>query len=261
MDLLWGSFAMTDLYKFEDPGTDTSQPLTVMKRVAIMDSLVPLKGLSVLDGGCGSGGYVLEMLDRGVAAQGVEFEKQKVDIWTRKYPGDDRVRVGDLQALGFHPETFDVVILNEVLEHVDDQDKALTEVMRVLKPGGHLFLFSPNRFHPFETHGFISARTGKNTGLVRTFGLPYLPDHLRSSDLRAWALNYWPSELRQLVKKHGFHVKQHRYVWQTLENISGNQRGVMKAISPTLRPVFALAEKIPLVRRLGVSQLIFATKH
>jgi SAM-dependent methyltransferase len=40
------------------------------------------------------------------------------------------------------------------LEHVQDDQKAIQEIIRVLKPGGLLVLFVPNRGYPFETHGF-----------------------------------------------------------------------------------------------------------
>jgi len=47
----------------------------------------------------------------------------------------------------------DLVISNEVIEHVQDDRKAVEEMIRILKPGGRLILFCPNRGYPFETHG------------------------------------------------------------------------------------------------------------
>ena len=47
---------------------------------------------------------------------------------------------------------FDVVSTIEVLEHVRDVDMAMSEIVRVLKPGGALLVSVPNRYFPFETH-------------------------------------------------------------------------------------------------------------
>ncbi|MCX5908448.1 MAG: class I SAM-dependent methyltransferase, partial [Deltaproteobacteria bacterium] len=45
-------------------------------------------------------------------------------------------------------ESFDVVIELDVLHHIDDLGKALNEVFRVLKPGGHFLVFEPNICNP-----------------------------------------------------------------------------------------------------------------
>ena len=55
--------------------------------------------------------------------------------------------------------TFDLVLSHEVIEHVADDRAAIAESVRVLKPGGRLALFAPNRGYPFETHGiFLCGR-------------------------------------------------------------------------------------------------------
>jgi SAM-dependent methyltransferase len=59
------------------------------------------------------------------------------------YPQSADVRCVDMLNMEFAPNTFDVVIANHVLEHVDDVDKALSEVWRVLKPGGCAILQTP----------------------------------------------------------------------------------------------------------------------
>jgi SAM-dependent methyltransferase len=48
---------------------------------------------------------------------------------------------------------FDLVLSHEVIEHVQDDRAAISEMVRVLKPGGRAIIFCPNRGYPFETHG------------------------------------------------------------------------------------------------------------
>lgn len=59
------------------------------------------------------------------------------------YPAAPEVRKVDLLSLPFEADHFDFVIVNHVLEHVDDDGKALTEILRVLKPGGVAILQTP----------------------------------------------------------------------------------------------------------------------
>ena len=71
-------------------------------------------------------------------------------------------------------ESFDLALLNEVLEHVTNETKALQEIWRVLKPKGILIIFSPNRLYPFETHSVYHKRLGRKLPITVPF-IPYIP--------------------------------------------------------------------------------------
>lgn len=241
-------------------GSDTGSPLNLTKRVELIGQWVDLPASRVLDAGCGSGSFVHAMAQSGADAHGIEYVEEKVAEWQARFPGDSRVQRGDLEGLD-HPEhSFDAVLLNEVLEHVPDDARALAEVHRVLKPGGTLIIFSPNRFHPIETHGVYSRRTGRHLVQMRAFGVPYLPVSIGNRYLRYWSRNYWPDELKTMVRDAGFEVRHHSYVWQTFENISGSQPTWVGNLKHVMRRVAAVAERTPLARRLGVSQLVVATR-
>jgi SAM-dependent methyltransferase len=59
------------------------------------------------------------------------------------YPTRSDIRRVDLQEIDFPAEHFDFVIANHVLEHVNDDGQALSEIFRVLRPGGHAVLQTP----------------------------------------------------------------------------------------------------------------------
>lgn len=59
------------------------------------------------------------------------------------YPTTEDILRVDMQAMPFESNTFDLLLANHVLEHVSALDRALTEIHRVLKPGGHAILQTP----------------------------------------------------------------------------------------------------------------------
>jgi len=56
--------------------------------------------------------------------------------------------VGSAESIPRDEESFDIIIELDVLHHVSDLDKTLSEIHRVLKPGGHFFVFEPNICNP-----------------------------------------------------------------------------------------------------------------
>ena len=242
-------------------GGDTAQPINLAARLALIQRHIPLAGRKLIDCGCGSGGYVLELLKLGCDAWGVESNEGKVQHFKLSAKEPDRVKPGDLERIKFGDGTFDVALLNEVLEHVPHDQKALAEICRILKPGGTLVVFSPNRLYPFETHGVSWKSSGRRVLPYRTLFVPYLPVRLGKRFLDYHARNYFPSELKRMVCNAGFEVIYRTYMWQTFENISGTQPKLIRVLSPLLRQVSFTFERIPLLRAFGVSQVIFAKKR
>lgn len=243
----------------EVAGSDTDAPRILAKRLGIMLRWRDLAGLRVLDAGCGAGGYVTAMAAAGADAAGIEYMADKVAEWQARHPGDDRVRQGTLAAIDFPDASFDAVLLNEVLEHVPDDRQALQEIFRVLKPGGTLFMFTPSRWYPVETHGFLT-KSGKHLSGLRAPFLPWIPLRISERYVTFWARNYWPGELATITRGEGFAIDHHGFVWQTFENISGGRKRLIHRIAPLARAVADLAERLPIVHRFGVSQLIVARR-
>lgn len=95
-----------------------------------------------LDVGTGAG-YLLEILKEfGFDVSGTEVSTYWKETVEKKFP--NRVFLGELETANFENEFFDLVLLTDVLEHLSDPKKTLREVGRILKPGGYLFLTSPN---------------------------------------------------------------------------------------------------------------------
>lgn len=249
-----------DKYENIQPaGESTGAPRNLARRFALMQRFIDLEGRRVLDMGCGNGRYVLGFLERGADAWGVDFSEAAVREYRHAASRPERVTRGDIERLDFEDNRFDLVLLNEVLEHVPNDRAAVAEAWRVLRPGAWLMVFSPNRLHPFETHGVTLRRSGRVVPHYVPF-VPYIPLSLGKRLFRYHARNYSPRELGRLVLTQPFTIEARTCIWQTFENISGSAPRPIRVLSPVLRAISLTLEKIPLIRRCGVSQVILARK-
>jgi SAM-dependent methyltransferase len=239
-------------------GGDTATPLNLAKRLAVIRQYAgDVRGRRVVDCGCGAGDYVHALRQLGADAWGIEYSREK--LASAPAPVAGRVAVGDLHHIALGEGTMDLALLNEVLEHVPDDRCALREVHRVLTPGGMLLIFSPNRRYPFETHGaYVKGSTRRIPHYVPF--VPYVPLSLARRFAHFWARNYWPGELRRLVRGAGFDIMHTDYVWQTFEGISNHQPASIARTKGLLRVLSSSLERVPLIRTLGVSQVIVARK-
>jgi SAM-dependent methyltransferase len=94
----------------------------------------------LLEVGCAGGWLLKHAIERGWKAQGVELS---ADAVARARGLGLEVFHGELADAGLLDQAFDLVYMGDVLEHVPDCRAVLAEVVRVLKPGGHLYLRGP----------------------------------------------------------------------------------------------------------------------
>lgn len=113
----------------------------------------PLENLSILDIGCGEGGTSMALAARGANVTAMDFNEKRVQKLRKQVEAVNAsitVQAGDAHRLNFANPTFDWVILQDVIEHLPNPEKAIQEVSRVLKPAGHLYLSTPNRWSPLN---------------------------------------------------------------------------------------------------------------
>ena len=123
-------------------------------------------GDRALDLGCGEGPFTAELAGAGARAIGVEVAPAALHRARQRHPGLDFRRVPIDGPLPFEDQSFDLVWSSEVIEHVADTARWLSEVRRVLAPGARLLLTTPN-------HG----RTRVAVGGIERFSEP-LGEHL-----------------------------------------------------------------------------------
>lgn len=111
--------------------------------VALLGERLTRDGRRLLDAGCGTGGFLRWALQEGsfASAAGVDIGSAAIELARQSLPGVD-LRAAPLRALPFEDDSFDLVVSNDVLQHVpeSDVDASLSELRRVLAPGGSVLL-------------------------------------------------------------------------------------------------------------------------
>ena len=115
-------------------------------------------GKTVLDCGCGEGGKTTYYASLGAKhVVGIDivpaYEQRATDFARQKGYGDVfEFCLTDATKLPYPDGTFDTIIMNDFIEHVNKPEEALKEGLRVLKPGGRLYTNFPPYYHPYGAH-------------------------------------------------------------------------------------------------------------
>lgn len=129
------------------------------RRFEEVSSLLEKVDGNVLDIGCADGMFTKVIHDKTHAKKVVAIDVLKKSIdWAKKHwkkYKDMEFRVGDGEHLKFKSQTFDAVVALEVLEHVHEPIKVLTEIKRILKKNGYAVLLVPSDSNLFKAVWYL----------------------------------------------------------------------------------------------------------
>lgn len=183
----------------------------LLRRERIVRAALPLSGAVLLDFGCGNGAQTRSFFRDFPTVIGADVNA----AFLREFQAKARLEDGihrpnavqyDGRTLPIADGSVDVVVSFEVLEHVEDDHRALQEIHRVLKPGGHVAISVPNRWWIFETHGARLPWLAWN----RVPFFSWLPRAVH--DRYAHARIYRRREIVRMLEEHGFCVLESAYV-------------------------------------------------
>lgn len=153
---------------------------------------------NLLDLGCANGSLMYAMRGLGWETSGVDVNGDAVEI-ARKHGLD--ARVGTLESARFDDNTFDVVYLGDVIEHVPSPGAVCQEIHRVLRPGGLVVMRTPN-----AACGFASLTLSASSITGSSWAHSEAPYHLHE---------FTPRGLARLLESIGFDI-----AWNTRDGRS-----------------------------------------
>lgn len=184
------------------------------RRLKMIAQWARLDHARVLEAGGGVGVYAAQIGQRYPTAsvEMFDIETERVREGRRDTPHGV---VAAAEHLPYASHYFDTILSSDVIEHVVDDRAAASEMVRVLKPGGRIVLFTPNRWYPFETHGYYwrGEYHFGNTPLIN-----YLPDPLRDR-LAPHVRTYTARGLRRLFASCPVRILTHQRIFAGYDNI------------------------------------------
>ncbi len=157
------------------------------------------KGMRVLEIGCGEAGVLKPFLELGCDAVGVEFDVIRFEMpkeLLSNYLSNGQLKLIGKDIFTVDVETelggkFDIIILKDVIEHIHDQPKLITDLKQFLNPSGCIFFGFPPWQMPFGGHQQLNTN--------KFFGaLPYY--HLLPKKIYKWLIKLGKGPLEELMQ-------------------------------------------------------------
>jgi SAM-dependent methyltransferase len=219
------------------------------RRLALIRRYVDLENTRILDVGCGIGTYVNRLRGLSEHVYGIDIDEQRIRRGSVTLPN---LALAVSEHMPFPDSSFDVILLHEVIEHVSDDAVTLQEACRVVRPGGKVVIYAPNRLYPFETHGLYLGKRyiSGNIPLVN-----YLPGFLRQR-LAPHVRVYSTGSLRALTRGLDASWVAHTVVYPGFDKIAARSGLVAK----TLRAILYRLENT-WFRAFGLSHFLVLEKR
>lgn len=195
----------------------------------------------VLENGCGVGIYLSRLAQLSPRAAGLEFDLQRA---REAHQIAQHVVNAAGEMLPLPSSSFDFVLSHEVLEHVQDDRACVEEMVRILRLGGRMAVFVPNRGYPFETHG-VYWRGRYQFGNIPLVN--YLPRRFRNR-LAPHVRVYSAKELESLFSGLPVRFVQRRIIFGAYDNIIARRpkfgrvlRGILQELENSPAQIFGLS--------------------
>ncbi|CAB1055274.1 hypothetical protein D1BOALGB6SA_7 [Olavius sp. associated proteobacterium Delta 1] len=208
----WSDFAddyLENLYK-----NVKEYPSLVLRHRYILE-MFESDGKYVADIGCGPGEMICDLIERGCRVFGVDIAEGMLEVAAkniRKHrpTAEVALQVGNVESLQIEDKTFDAVICAGVIEYLPTDDKALSELNRILKPDGALIITVRNKACPFRLFDlFFDPLKGTKTGLklINRIKQSNGEDPVKYITYR----KHFPWQLDASLKRHGFAKQDFRF--------------------------------------------------
>jgi len=147
--------ALSNKYQYDDLLIRSVDPYATAKYEIILDWLKKRKIKTILNAGCGSGEFSIMLASNGYEIDSFDMDKDYISLAKKnvKNLGLDycKFTVSSIDSFG-SGKNYDVVVANDVLEHIEDDKEAIKKLASLVKKGGYLVITVPAGQYLFGFH-------------------------------------------------------------------------------------------------------------
>jgi len=169
----------------------------------ILEMVPSVKGGAVLDVGCGPGIIFKSLKKKGYdTVHGIDVSPEMVAACKERYKSDPDIHifVGDVENIDVPNNTYDLIIAMGLVEYLEEDSKALSEISRILKPGGVALITYPNIWSPWRLWNRVLKPAFSLVRIIRRKkGKPFVHKE------------YTVREVKKLVEAEGLTLKRSVY--------------------------------------------------
>jgi ubiquinone/menaquinone biosynthesis C-methylase UbiE len=245
----WDTGSHEEFFKFYEqrsltPETQERFRAACQTLLRIYGPLPPGRQLDILDVGCGAGTQALFWARGGHRYRGIDINAPLVELARRRAAElglDARFDIGSATELPCGDGTVDICLLPELLEHVSDWQGCLNEAIRVLRPGGLIYINTSSKLCPKQQEFNLLLYSWYPRRLKRHFERRALTDRPDLANYAKYPAVNWFSvyELRDYLEPRGFRCLDR------FDLIDAAGKGWVA------RQLLALVRRLPLLRFLG----------
>lgn len=170
----------------------------VLINLYLLNNYMKKDDFTLVDAGCGNGSNLSAIIARYPYAKFVGIDNYKPDLEIAKKTLDNKADFlfGDCLDMKLDSKTVDIVLSNQVIEHINDYGKYISEIKRILKDKGLFIISTPNFLHP------------RNVLLKLFFQKPIMRwennKNLPPDEYRGHIKEFFEDELISLLEKNNF---------------------------------------------------------
>ncbi|MCB0662062.1 MAG: class I SAM-dependent methyltransferase [Saprospiraceae bacterium] len=155
------------------------------RRKQVLEMAKPVKGEKILDVGCASGLLLEDLVDAGMDKNdlhGIDVSEEAIEKCHTK--GFANTHVMDGAAITLEKGSFDLLIASDCLEHIENDEKALSNWFSLLKPGGRIVVFVPAFMSLWSAHDVVNYH-------FRRYTKPELASKAKKAGFKIVRKGYW----------------------------------------------------------------------
>ncbi len=180
-------------------------------------------------------GTLLASMSETYSAVGCEISKEAADYGRSK--GLD-IRIGSFDQVQFSPESFDIITIIDVLEHLPKPKDVISKILGLLKPGGIVYIKVPNGSAQINKQNLLQSLKLSSVGVancyvhINHFGHKSLKNVLESVGFEVVELGYTKAEIWDLSHPYTMNVKIKKWIDNQIRKLTTQSASLMSYIVP-----------------------------